>query len=263
MAAQPVSPAPSQAFSIPRAPARHDAIAAIASEHMPPANAEPSRTITVLPLTALADKSAINKVCSQMVALAKASKIAEARACILDFKKSLTNPLDPQKLIWRAFCAILLSFLELKDLREIPEGDPDSAHDRLRGILSEGPNDQKIENSRVLFNEALRDLETAQRSVASNEIVTQNALRHELYLDLLQCYTELSKNLNSVYFGAEIHRLQADCAQQLSILRQAPVSRDKTTRGYSTITKLFALAVGLLIFATGVTLYKQYKVTRL
>ncbi len=87
MAASPVSFAPAPVPSSAGISFRIKIITVIATQRMP--WQESTRTVTVLPLMTLADKTAVEGILKQSKGLADELKIDNARTCLSEYKKSL------------------------------------------------------------------------------------------------------------------------------------------------------------------------------
>lgn len=170
-----------------------------ASQEAAPSNSKK----VVLPLAALQNDSEFIQMFAQIQPLFAKYRFAEAGVYVLKFKGSLKDPLDPQKLIWRAFCNVQLAECAYRGRYNL---DP-----ALRS------KNQSLMNS--LPSDAFEDLEAARQSLSSREIISSDMMRLDLYQRLHDGYKELSR-LEYSETCAKAKELSQECLEKSQALSE-------------------------------------------
>jgi hypothetical protein len=157
----------------------------------------------VLPLAALHDAKEFAEIFAHIQPLMEKYRSTEAGVHLLKFKERLKDPLDPQKLIWRAHCNIQLAECAYRGRCNL---DP-----ALRS------KNQSLMNS--LPSDAFEDLEAARQSLSSKEIISSDILRYELYQRLHDGYEELSR-FEYWQTYAKAKELSQECLEQSQALSE-------------------------------------------
>ncbi len=215
--------------------------------------AAPCEHKVVLPLPALQDEKEFTTLFGRVRFLTDHYHYAEAGVHVLKFRERLKDPLDPQKLIWRAHCNIQLS-----------EG---AFMGRFNLNSTVASNNRHL--MMCLAADAFEDLKKAQQSLVSQDIVSSDKLRCDLYQRLHRAYQDLSR-LEYWQMGAKISELSQECLEKAQAAPCPPIERPKqepqatptppqkeSTPQYSKIKIIFAIAMGFLGAILAVSLYRR------
>lgn len=221
--------------------------------HLAIVAAAPSEHKVVLPLPALQDEKEFTTLFGRVRFLTDHYHYAEAGVHVLKFRERLKDPLDPQKLIWRAHCNIQLS-----------EG---AFMGRFNLHSTVASNNRHL--MMCLAADAFEDLKKAQQSLASRDIVSSDTLRRDLYQRLHRAYQDLSR-LEYWQTGAKINELSQECLEKAQAAPSPPIELPKqepqatptppqkeSTQQYSKIKIIFVIAMGFLGAILAVSLYRR------